>query len=62
MHEDVLNFMIANTCHHGKNERGNEEFTFDLHCVEVTVEARFIGNWDEDDVRYEIISWDYKSI
>ena len=64
MHEEVLNFMIANTCH---NEAvapydGLRKFTFDLHCVEVDVVARFIGSWDKDDIRYEIISWKAKEI
>lgn len=62
MHEEVLNFMIANTCHNEKVGAESSKFTFDLHCVEVEVIARFVGNWEKDDIRYEIVSWDYKSI
>lgn len=66
MHEEVLNAMLANTCH---NESlvvdgviKQTEFTFDLHCVEVKVVARFVGDWEKDDVRYEVISWKMESI
>lgn len=62
MHEEVLNFMMANTCHNEKLMPGETEFTFDLHCVEVKVIAQFIGDWEKDDIRYEIISWKMKEI
>lgn len=62
MHEEILNYMIANTCHHELIEPGIREFAFDLHCMEVKVSARFIGNWANDDIRYEIISWKAKEI
>lgn len=62
MHEAILNHMMANTCHHEPVEDGVSKYIFDLHCVEVEVIARFIGNWEKDDIRYEIISWKAKDI
>lgn len=63
MHEEVLNWMIANTCHNvGAGEYGVRVFTFDLHCQSVDVVARFVGNWEAGDVRYEIVSWSAKEV
>lgn len=63
MHAEVLNYMMANTCHHIGGDDGDVgTYTFDLHCVEVTVVARFIGDWSIGDARYEIISWKSEAI
>ena len=62
MFEEILNFMLANTCHHESVGDGTREFTFDLHCMEVDIVARFIGSWAENDIRYEIISWKAREI
>ncbi len=64
MHEEVLNYMLANICYNEAVEPwdGTREFTFDLHCVEVVVIARFVGSWTNDDIRYEIISWRTREI
>lgn len=59
--EEILNFMLANTCHH-ETEAGVSTFTFDLHCMEVIIQAKFVGNWEENDIRYEILDWKYREI
>lgn len=55
LHEDVLNFMLANTCHHDDGE-----YTFDLHCMEVKVKAELLTV--EPSFKYKILSISYKEI
>lgn len=66
MHAEVLNFMMANTCHNESLVKNGDivhtTFTFDLHCVEVSVVAKFVGDWGSNDARYEILSWTAKEI
>ena len=62
LHEEILNFMLANNCHNEKYDDSARKFTFDLHCVEVKVTARFVGSWTDNDIRYEIISWKVREI
>ncbi len=62
LHREVLDYMMAITCHNEKVGSESTEFTFDLHCNEVKVVARFIGDWEKNDIRYEIVSWSQKDI
>lgn len=64
MHEEVLNFMLANTCHNtnlSTDAPGVSEFTFDMHCVEVVVTAKRIRD-NEGPLKYEVLGFSWKEI
>lgn len=67
MHEQILNMMLANTCHNEvvKGVDGLKRFTFDLHCIEMSIVAECLtpAPWTEETVpKYKIHSYSTKAI
>lgn len=64
MHEEVLNFLMANTCHNESTDTpGISRFTFDGHCVEVIVTAKRIrDNAKSGPLKYEVLGFSWKEI
>ncbi len=65
MHKEILDFMLANTCRNEGSDQGTTYFTFDLHCMEITVHAECLtpAPWDDTTVpEYKILSYTTKEI